>query len=91
MKSPFAQIVQTLLELKKQHPSYNLGRHISTALSDYGDPWNISDKEMLFALEKYKTELEIDLPHTETNEIEEIIKGGMNLHMAFEEEDDGSF
>lgn len=92
MKSTFAQIVQTLLELKKQHPSYTFGRHIATAFSDYGDLWGVSDKEILFALDKYKTELELDLPHTEKDELDEIIKGGMNLHISLEEEfEDGSF
>jgi len=42
-----------------------LGRHIATALDEYGDVWGLSDREILFALEKYKAELDMDVPHTD--------------------------
>jgi len=66
-----------------------MGRHISTAFDEYGDIWGLSDKEVLFALEKYKTQLEMDIPHTDDSELDEIIKDGMNLENIFKEEDNG--
>ncbi len=65
-----------------------MGRHISTALDGYGDVWGLTDKELLFALEKYSTELEIDIPHTDGS-IEDIIKDGIDLDNILKEDDDG--
>lgn len=90
MKNPYPKILSVLKELKKQHPTYNIGRHISTAFDGYGDLWNISDKEFLFALEKYKTEQELDFPHEDDEDINKIIEDGLHLDRIFaeEEEDD---
>jgi hypothetical protein len=78
-----------LENLHKAHPTYNIGRHISTALDGYDDIWGVTDKEFLFALEKYELELNMDSPHIDEEEIEEIIKDGMNLERTlFEEEED---
>ena len=75
--------------LHKAHPTYNIGRHISTALDGYDDIWGVSDKEFLFALEKYELELNMDVDHIDQEEIEEIIKDGMNLERTlFEEEEE---
>jgi len=90
MKAPnyYRQIVQTLVRLQKAYPTYNIGRHISTALDEYSDVWGVSDKEFLYAIQKYEIELNIDGPHIDDNEIEEIIKDGMNLDSIFEEEEE---
>lgn len=56
-----------------------MGKHLSTALDGYGDVWGITDRELLFALEKYKAQLEMDIPHTDEDEIDQIIREGMNL------------
>ena len=78
-----------LERLRKAHPTYNIGRHISTALDGYDDVWGVSDKEMLFALEKYELELNMDVDHIDQEEIEKIIKDGMNLgRTLFEEEEE---
>jgi hypothetical protein len=78
-----------LERLRKAHPTYNIGRHISTALDGYDDIWGVTDKEFLFALEKYELELNMDSPHIDEEEIEEIIKDGMNLERTlFEEEEE---
>lgn len=88
MSSYYQQIISILQRLKKDHPSYNIGRHISTALYDYDDVWGVSDKEMLFALRKYELELNIDVNHSQ-EEIDEIVKEGMNLNnILFEEEEE---
>lgn len=64
-----------------------MGRHLATALDGYGDIWGLTDKEILFALEKYKSELELDIPHTDETELDQIIKDGMNLDNILKEED----
>lgn len=84
----YRQILQILERLRKAHPTYNIGRHISTALDGYDDIWGVSDKEFLFALEKYELELNMDVDHIDQEEIDKIIKDGMNLERMFEEEED---
>ena len=85
----YRQIIHVLESLHKAHPTYNIGRHISTALDGYDDVWGVSDKEMLFALEKYELELNMDVDHIDHEEIEKIIKDGMNLERTlFEEEEE---
>ena len=83
----YHQIIQTLKRLRKSHITYNMGRHISTAL-DGSELWGVSDKELFLSLQKYETSLEMDVDHNE-EEIEAIIKDGMNLERTlFEEEED---
>jgi hypothetical protein len=78
-KTNYIQIIKLLTDLNTSFPQYNMGRHLATALDGYGDVWGITDKELLFALTKYKSELEMDVPHTDDEELDEIIKQGMNL------------
>jgi hypothetical protein len=91
MRKPnyYNQAISILQELHKDFPMYNMGRHLSTALSDYGDVWGLSDKEIAFALDKYKSELALDYPHTDDKEIDKIINEGMNLDDILKEEDNG--
>ena len=89
MKTPnyYHQILQTLKRLGKAHSTYNMGRHISTAI-DGSELWGVTDKELLLSLQRYETSLEMDVNHDE-EEIEAIIKDGMNLERTlFEEEED---
>jgi hypothetical protein len=51
----------------------------------------MTDKELVFALEKYKTEIEMDIPHTDESEIDKIIKEGMDLDNILKEEEDGDY
>ena len=84
----YRQIIQTLIRLQKAYPTYNIGRHISTAMDEYTDVWGVNDREFLYAIQKYEIELNIDGPHIDEEEIEEIIKDGMNLDSMFEEEEE---
>jgi hypothetical protein len=84
----YRQIVKALERLQKAHPTYNMGRHLATALDGYSDVWGVTDKELLFALQKYEIELNMDYPHVDEDEIEDIIKDGMNLERLFDEEED---
>jgi hypothetical protein len=85
----FTQVINVLTSLHRSYPTYNIGRHLSTALDGYGDFWGMTDRELLFALEKYKTQLEMDVPHIDDQEIDDIIKDGMNLENILKEEDNG--
>lgn len=89
---PYNQIIAVLHELRMAYPSYNLGRHLATALDGYGDIWGMTDKEFLFALEKYKSQLDMDVQHIDEEEIDDILREGMNLDniLKEEEEDNGS-
>jgi len=91
--SYYNQILTTLKTLHSVHPKYTMGQHLSTSLDGYRDIWGISDKEFLFALEKYVAELEYDVPRMENIEIDVIIKEGMNLNNLIigEEYDDETF
>ena len=81
-------IIKTLNRLQKAHPVYNIGKHISTAL-DGSELWGITDKELFLSLQEYETSLELDVDHIDEEEIETIIKDGMNLERTlFEEEED---
>ena len=79
IKPHYAKIIDVLKTLHKKHPTYNIGRHISTAFDGYGDLWNVSDKEFLFALEKYEIKLDLDIPHEDNDDIQQIINDGLNL------------
>jgi hypothetical protein len=92
-KNHYKEVIHILEELHKNFPTYNVGRHLATALDGYGDIWGITDKELVFALSKYKTEIEMDVPHTDESELDRIIKEGMDLDNILKEEDeeDGSY
>lgn len=82
----YIEALQILKELSKTFPSYNMGRHLSTALDQYKDIWGVTDKELVYALRVYKTKLELDEPHLANEEdLDEIIKGGMNLTLINED------
>lgn len=79
----YKQIINMLESLHKAHPTYNMGRHISTTLDGYADIWGVSDKELLTSLKKYETSLEMDVSHSDEEDIDLIIKEGMNLRGIF--------
>lgn len=84
----YEQILSILIELKEAFPSYNLGRHLDTALNEYKDIWGMTDKEMLYALSKYKSQLTLDIPHPDESEIDKIVKDAMNLDTILQEDEE---
>lgn len=69
-----------LAELKEAYPTYELGRHIETALGDYPDLWDLTDKEIHYAFSKYQATMSMDVPReTDEKELQRIIQDGMNL------------
>lgn len=85
----YSQIVKLLQELHTSYPHYNMGRHLATALDGYGDVWGLTDKELLFALDKYKAQLDMDVPHVDEKEIDEIVREASDLQNILKEEEDG--
>jgi len=59
-KDNFQKILDKLTELHKAHPSYSYGHINSMAFAEYRDTFSITDKESLFAIEKYECELDLD-------------------------------
>ena len=58
--SDYKKALRLLDELHRDYPSFDLMRHITTATSEYGDPWGMTSRELVFLLNKYRTELELD-------------------------------
>lgn len=89
MRKPnyYNQVIQRLQKLHADFPDYNMGRHLATALDEYGDIWGITDQELVFALDKYITQLDMDFPRVEADEIARIIKEGMDLDNILKEDD----
>ena len=79
----YKQIIHILESLHKAHPTYNMGRHISTALDGYSDIWGVPDKELLTSLKKYEASLEMDVSHPDEEDLDKIIQDGMNLGGIF--------
>jgi hypothetical protein len=48
----------------------------------------MTDKEMLYALNKYKSQLTLDVPHPDDSEIEKIVKDAMNLDTILQEDEE---
>ena len=84
----YDEALKIFKRLKQKFPNFTLGRHISVAFADYGDLESVSPKEFVFALEKYETELEIDSPIAEGEELDEILRDGMNLDHILDEDDE---
>lgn len=85
----YKEIIEVLQDLHKSYPSYSLGKHLATATDDYGDMWGMSDKELSFALTKYRAQMEMDVPReTDEKEIQKIIQDGMNLKSVYFEDEE---
>lgn len=88
--SDYKKVIKLLEELHKEYPSLGLGRHFSSALSEYGDPWGMTDKELKFALEKYKQAMELDIEGYITDElyVSKIVKDAENFDDILKEPED---
>jgi hypothetical protein len=90
MRKPnhYNQILQLLQKLHIAYPQYNMGRHLATALDEYGDVWAVTDKELAFALTKYMNQLDMDVQREEDVEIARIIKQAMDLDNILKDEEE---
>lgn len=85
----YNQITDVLKELHSLYPTFNMARHISTALDGYKDIWGVPDKALLDALQKYKLQLELyESPITEGKQLQKIIDDGMDLSDVLEESEE---
>ena len=84
------EALKVLKELVKAYPNQTLSSHITLALEEYSkDTW-VSDKELYFAIEKYRCEKELDTtPLIRQEEVDEIYNDSMNLSIEdlLDEED----
>ena len=96
-KQYFSQILDILRQLKTKYPNQGIGQHLSGILSDYPNYWGMSDKEFLFALEKYVLEMEENDPLPE-KELKKLIdesssidnlRSGIDYEELNEDEDYG--
>jgi hypothetical protein len=74
----FAQIIDVLKSLKVKYPNQGVGQHLSMALAEYPNYWGMSDKEFLFAIQKYKFELDENVIPPE-QEIEQLVKESSSI------------
>ena len=85
------KIIEKLEELSKDHPTFSFGRHISMAFAEYGDIWGLSNKECLFALDKYQAELDMGDDRIATPQyMEKLYKDVENFDDILNEEDGDS-
>jgi hypothetical protein len=88
--SEYHKILKTLGELKKSHPTYNLGKHLSTSLDDIElkHLWGMSDEFLLNQIKKYQTSLDMDIPHDDDSDIDKILKDAMHLDIFSNNDED---
>jgi len=80
-KTNYSEVLEILEELKDSYPTTPISQHIYGALVEYGNFWGISDKEVAFALKKYKSEMELNI--VSDKEVEKIVEEGKNLSNLF--------
>lgn len=81
----YKSCINVLNKLKQLHPEIPLGKHLYTSLNEHNLE-NLSDKDLYNNLFDYLSELESDVPHNEN--IDDIIKDGMNLERMFLNDED---
>ena len=84
MRTYYDRSLIILRKLKQTIPEISLGKHLSTAL-DESVIENLTDKMLFNRLNDYLSELESDVMHTE--DIEQIIKEGMDLEHILDNEE----
>jgi hypothetical protein len=81
----YEKILGVLVELKESHPKCSMGRHLATALEP--NTWNMTDTEVLDALQKYKARLSMDVFHSDSD-IDNIINDGIHLNSILQEDEE---
>lgn len=81
----YEKILGVLVELKESHPKCSMGRHLATALEP--NTWNMTDAEVLDALQKYKARLSMDVFHSD-QDIDNIINDGIHLNSILQEDEE---
>lgn len=78
-KDYWKEFAKTFSEIHKQFPELRIGQVYSLAFSEYRDTFHTSDREMCYALNKHKTELELNVQDVAPEEyIDKIIEDANN-------------
>jgi hypothetical protein len=72
--------LKVLTSLHKDFPKIPLGKHISTALDEHGDVFNLTDKDISQALKKYHSTL-LSTAKFAQDEEEELLKDEDNVSL----------
>lgn len=76
----FEKVIKILKELKKEHPDVEISKHYSLA-TDSG-VFSMSDKELFLALQKHKSEL--DMNTLSDKDLEKVIEDTEDLFKEVE-------
>lgn len=57
----FKRIIKIFQDLRDSYPTQSIGQHITLATLEYPNLLGITDKELLEALERYQSNLELDM------------------------------
>lgn len=60
--------LKVLANINKDFPKLPLGKHLSTAFAEYGDVFNLTDKDISIALKKYHSLLLLNSEDKEFSE-----------------------
>lgn len=81
-----------LAEIRREHPELRTGQIFSLAFSSYNDTFHVSEKEMFYALEKYKTELDLDVQHVAPDEyVQQIQEDANHLFDVIDEDEEEEY
>lgn len=81
----YDKAIKILKDLKKDYPNQDLNKHIALSTFDYRDIFSLTGKEFLFALEKYKAELELNT--VSDSDIQKIVNDTTEYYVEDIEED----
>lgn len=85
----YNKILSELKALHSKYPNFEISKHISGFTSEYSDVWGVSDKEIYFALKKYRERLELDFEsQRDDSELSKILSEGMDLDSILDEEEE---
>ena len=88
----YHKIIKLLAELKRDHPSLSLGKHLATSFDGLETKylWGLTDKNLYHTLQKYEISIDMDVPHDES-EIDKILRDGMRISNVHELNDDDGY
>jgi hypothetical protein len=83
--NPYNKILTILQELHSEYPNQTMAQHLNGALASYKELWSQSDREILFAFEKYRMEKDNNI--ASDSDVDKIYQDGLHLDTLFIEED----
>lgn len=80
------ELITIFKSLNHKFPNQGLGRHIADATVEYPNLWSLPNSELLFALNKYQTELDLNI--VDQSEVDKIIKDAENIEHILDSDED---